>query len=409
MINKIKNEIPASTRFQVDGKMPKYWPPKPSRFLKGFLKKFDDYYSKEHWDINDVEIMGVKEVFSKFGPKDSILITPNHSHEGDPHVLLELSKEVQRQIYFMAAWQTFLGHGGIDGWFLQKMGCFSVDREGNDRKAIKEAINLLTTQQMLVIFPEGEIHRLNGRLQPLLEGVAFMALNAQQRLSKEGEGSVWILPTFIKYEMVGGVEDKAREMLKECEDFVHGYKYPINVSLEERIYCFGKKLLSIKEKELFGNDFEKKEDLSDRIAQDIDLILSKIEQEYFQKTFSDDVPVRVKNLRKKLLDLWTDEGQSEKVGQKAVEALDQVQVALQLFSYPGDYVREDPTLERMCETIEKFREDLFGSRKNIAKRNAHLIFSEPMNMKQWCGDSKKKAMAKITGNIEKAINNLRKK
>jgi len=408
MINKIENEIPPSTRFQVDGKMPKYWPPKPSRFLKGFLKRFDDYYSKKHWALKHVEIDGAKEIFNQFGPDDSILITPNHSHEGDAHVLLELGREVQRQIYFMAAWQTFLGHGGIDGWFLQKMGCFSVDREGNNRRAIKEAINLLTTRQMLVIFPEGEIHRLNGRLQPLLEGVAFMALNAQQRLSKEGEGRVWILPTLIKYEMVGDVTDKAVKMLEECEDFVHGYQSPGNISLEERVYHFGEALLSIKEKELFGNTYEGIGDLSERIAHDIDLILSKIEEVYFEKICSDDVPLRVKNLRRKLLDVWADEEQSEEEGQKAVEALDQVQVALQLFSYPGDYVREDPTSERICETIEKFREDLFGNRRNIAKRNASLAFASPMNMKPWSEmEAKKKALTEITANIEEAINNLR--
>ena len=407
MIKKIEDEIPQSARFQVDGKMPKYWPPKPSRFLKSFLKRFDDYYSKEHWDIDSVEIKGAKEIFTNFDAEDSILIAPNHSHEGDPHVLLELAKEMQRSIYFMAAWQTFLGHGGIDGWFLQKMGCFSVDREGNDKKAIKEAIQLLINQQMLVIFPEGEIHRLNGRLQPLLEGVAFMALNAQQKLSKKGSGKVWVLPAFIKYEMVGDVEDNARAMLKECEEFVQGYKYPINVSLEERIYCFGKTLLSIKEKELFNKSYDDMEDVAQRIAQDIDLILSKIETEYFEKTFSDEVPIRVKNLRRKLLDLWTDENQSEEVGQKAMEALEKVQVALQLFSYPGDYVREEPTLERMCETIEKFREDIFGDRKNIAKRKAALTFAKPMNMKEWSGHSKKTAMAEITNNIETAINALR--
>ncbi len=409
MGRKIEDEIPSSTRFRVDGKMPKYWPLKPSRFLKGFLKRFDDYYSKKNWALKGVNIDGAKEIFGQFGSKDSILIAPNHSHEGDAHVLLELSKEVQRQVYFMAAWQTFLGHGGIDGWFLQKMGCFSVDREGNDRRAIKEAINLLITRQMLVIFPEGEIHRLNGRLQPLLEGVAFMALNAQQKLSKEGEGSVWILPMFIKYEMVGDVTDKAVRMLKECEDYVQGYVSPSNISLEERIYHFGEALLSIKEKELFEMTYEGMENLSERIAHDIDLILSKIEEVYFQKICSDDVPMRVKNLRRKLLDLWTDEGQSEGVAQKAVEALDQVQVALQLFSYPGNYVREDPTAERMCETIEKFREDLFGNRKNIAKRNARVTFASPMNMKQWNeAGSKKKSMTKITANIEEAINNLRK-
>jgi hypothetical protein len=40
----------------------------------------------------------------------------------------------------MAAWQIFKGHRGIDGFVLQRMGAFSVDREGCDRRAMRQAI-----------------------------------------------------------------------------------------------------------------------------------------------------------------------------------------------------------------------------------------------------------------------------
>ena len=35
-------------------------------------------------------------------------------------------------------------------------------------------------------------------------------------------------------------------------------------------------------------------------------------------------------------------------------------VALQLFSYPGDYVRQEPTFERIAETLLKFEQDTIG-------------------------------------------------
>ena len=34
--------------------------------------------------------------------------------------------------------------------------------------------------------------------------------------------------------------------------------------------------------------------------------------------------------------------------------------ATQLFSYPGDYLADDPSIERIAETIDKFEEDILG-------------------------------------------------
>ena len=70
------------------------------------------------------------------------------------------------------------------------MGAFSVDREGCDRRAMRQAGELLTSGRWLVVFPEGEIYHTNERLTPLREGVAFMAITSQRDLEKsirEGE------------------------------------------------------------------------------------------------------------------------------------------------------------------------------------------------------------------------------
>ena len=35
-------------------------------------------------------------------------------------------------------------------------------------------------------------------------------------------------------------------------------------------------------------------------------------------------------------------------------------LVIQLFSYPGDYVRECPTVERLAEILTKFEQDALG-------------------------------------------------
>src|SRR5207253_8833320 len=123
--------------------------------------------------------------FAKIASGDGILIAPNHSHDSDPHVMMDVGRRLGRQLYFMAAWQVFLAHHGIDGFVMQRFGAFSVDREGCDRRAMRQATELLTTGQTLVVFPEGELYHTNERLTHLREGVAFMAVTAQKDLEKE--------------------------------------------------------------------------------------------------------------------------------------------------------------------------------------------------------------------------------
>jgi 1-acyl-sn-glycerol-3-phosphate acyltransferase len=120
--------------------------------------------------------------------------------------MMAVGRRLRRTLFFMAAWQIFENHRGIDGWVMQRMGAFSVDREGCDRRAIRQATELLTSGRSLVVFPEGEVFHLNARLTPLKEGVAFIVLSAQRDLEKQGKGArVWVAPTAIRYRYVDDV------------------------------------------------------------------------------------------------------------------------------------------------------------------------------------------------------------
>lgn len=261
----------------------------------------------------------------------------------------------------MAAWQIFRPHFGFDGWVLQRMGAFSVDREGCDRSAIHQATEILTTGRALVVFPEGEVYRLNDRLTPLLDGVAFMALSAQRELAKRESGrKVWVVPTAIRYRYVDDIRSRLATAIERLEDHMR-YKPPHGSELAARILHYGELLLTIKEKEKLGRSFEGEGDLATRIGRLTETLLERHERAYLERTPSaENVALRVKALRRKLFELWTDEANDAEVRRLAREALDDVQLALQAYSYPGNYISEKPSIERMAETIEKLEEDLDG-------------------------------------------------
>jgi hypothetical protein len=62
--------------------------------------------------------------------------------------------------------------------------------------------------------------------------------------------------------------------------------------------------------------------------------------------------------------------------------LNDVFVAVQLFSHPGDYLRENPTIERASEVLLKGEEDVLGSEFGAphAPRRAILKLGEPIDV-----------------------------
>lgn len=390
------------------GAAPDFWPPKPSRFWRRVLDPGRRYFLRSVYRVVEVTSAGLDECLAQFGPDDGVLFAPNHSHDSDPHVMLEVGCRARRQFYFMAAWQLFRGHWGWDGRVFQRLGAFSVDREGVDRRAIRQATDLLTHGAALVVFPEGEIYRLNERLTPLLEGVAFMAQSAQRDLEKENpEAHVWIVPTAIRYTYLEDITQGLAATLDRLEARLL-WKPPPGTPLPERIVRFGEVVLTIKEKEKLGRSCEEDGDLPTRIRNLIAVILERLESEHLGRSpGADTVPLRIKALRRTLLETWTDEAATAEARAHAQQALDDVHLVLQLYSHPGDYLRQHPSPERMAETIDKFEEDIEGVIQPKGRRSAEVIFGEPIDLKQKISTGRPRAIAaEVTDELEQSLQAL---
>jgi hypothetical protein len=82
---------------------------------------------------------------------------------------------------------------------------------------------------------------------------------------------------------------------------------------------------------------------------------------------------------------------------------------LQLYSYPGDYISEKPSVERMAETIEKFEEDVDGMARPKGQRRARVHFGQPIDLKQALGSGRPRTVAAdVTTRLEEAIQQLMK-
>jgi 1-acyl-sn-glycerol-3-phosphate acyltransferase len=394
--------------------MPGFWPPRPSRFWNAALTPLRKFYLHQFYRISDVELIGAENLgaASGIGQDDGVLIAPNHSHDADPHVMMHVGlDQLQRQLYFMAAWQVFLGHKGIDGWVMQRFGAFSVDREGCDRRAMRQAVELLTSGKSLVVFPEGEIYHTNERLTPLREGVAFFAITAQRDLEKEKQQrQIHVVPAAIRYRYQDDVLPEIESVVTSLESRLM-VKPKTGASLNERIFGLGEILVTIKEKEQLGKSFDIDERLPSRLHRLMHHILSRHENQQFQGVHAaDSVPLRVKQLRHHLLQKMCDNDASDDSRRAAREALDDLHLVLQLYSYPGDYISTNPSVERMAETVEKFQEDLLGVAmvKPMGKRKATVKLGAPLDVKRHTSGRSRAAAGELTVRLETSISELMK-
>jgi len=85
---------------------------------------------------------------------------------------------------------------GIQGWFLKRLGCFSINQLSPSLSALRYAIDLIEKRELLVVFPEGKINKYGKKLI-LKEGLYRLA-----RLATKKTSSIFIIPIGIAYNKV---------------------------------------------------------------------------------------------------------------------------------------------------------------------------------------------------------------
>ena len=125
----------------------------------------------------------------------SIILAPTHRSRWDGLILtMAMGRRVtNRDCRFMV---TKSEMKGIQGWFLKRLGCFSIDQSSPSLSVLKYAISLIVKKNQLVVFPEGKINRYGKKLI-LKEGLYRLALLATKKTK-----SIFVIPIGIAYSQV---------------------------------------------------------------------------------------------------------------------------------------------------------------------------------------------------------------
>ena len=154
----------------------------------------------------------------------SVILAPTHRSRWDGLILtMAMGRRVtKKDCRFMV---TNSEMKGIQGWFLKRLGCFSINQTSPSCSVLRHAVNLIIQKRQLVVFPEGRINKY-GKKIALKEGLFRLA-----RLATKKTSSITIVPIGIAYSEVSP-------------------KFRSRVSL-----CFGKPLIVNNEIDLSINEF----------------------------------------------------------------------------------------------------------------------------------------------------------
>jgi len=350
--------------------------------------------------VVDGELDALQEA-SRVG--DRILFVINHPSHSDPQVVTEIQRQLGIQSCFMAAYDVFL-RGKLTAWGMSRMGNFSIDREGSDRKAMATAIQILAAgERALNIFPEGNVYLTNDRLTPFLDGAAFIALKAQ---AAAGDIPVKIIPLSLKFtHLTTPREAITARMLKLAAD--SGYRFSEGSSANPlaAVLGLGRHIVGqyLDRHGLNGDIPDDDASLFATLENFASRLVAGVESGLGITTADGASLVsRIAKSRAKIHQLRTD---PEATPHPEIEGLaDRAILALRIHGYLTAYLTGSPTIDRYDETVERIAEDFYSrNMPRTGPRRAIARIGQPIDVRTFLGTKSREAIASLTNEMESRI------
>ncbi|MBR2828110.1 MAG: 1-acyl-sn-glycerol-3-phosphate acyltransferase [Bacilli bacterium] len=173
-------------------------------------------------------------------PKEgSIVVVGNHIHIMDQCNIVVVTK---RNLHYMAKKEYF---DGKMAWFFRSSGCISVDRSKKDEEATKEALEVLSNNHALGLFPEGTRNGLKEeRIKELYE--KYLMENKIEyndfvkKMKKNKTSHVNYLESLLEEKLITREEflDNIYDMNEFLKDLVLNHRITLDEYLEKSLLPF---------------------------------------------------------------------------------------------------------------------------------------------------------------------------
>lgn len=296
------------------------------------------------------QFAGVEHLCDSLDRGAGILLTPNHCRWADPMLMSVLGRQVRRFFYYVASYHLFR-QSRFEGWLLNRLGGYSIWREGMDREAIRTTARLLAdAERPVVLFPEGTWFRQNDRVGPLQDGLALITRQAARQSTRP----ILVHPVGIKYWLLGDPLPEIRRRLDVLERRL-GWRPQGDTPPVVRVERIGGALLALKEIEYLGQP--QSGGLDERIRRLSSSQVERMEAKHLGRTFDGWLLERIRRLRQHLSRQLMDKAVTDASAAAAIKAdMDVLLFCENLNAQSLDYLLASPTPERLAETVQRIEE-----------------------------------------------------
>lgn len=382
---------------------------KPSRPVIWLARAVNRHFvlPGKHHRIDEIKMSGALEELAHLKAEGSrLLFVINHPSHSDPQVITEVHRMLGIPSCFMAAYDVYLRSRGA-AWTMQRLGNFSIDREGSDRKAMSAAIETLKAgKQALNIYPEGNVYLTNDRVTPFLDGTAFIAAKAQAALK---ETKLKIVPISLKFTHLTAPRQSVTDrMLQLGAD--SGYTFPDGSTSDPMgaVFGLGQHIVKGYLKEHGHADAlaHKEGALYEMLNGFADHLVDELESSLSLDSDDDQSLVnRIRKIRSKIHQIRTDE--KIETPPEIAGLADKAILAFRINGHLTPYLGEHPTIDRYDETVERIAEDFYSkAMPRTGPRRALARFGMPMDVSSYldeAGGKARNAVRAMTVEMEKAV------
>jgi 1-acyl-sn-glycerol-3-phosphate acyltransferase len=366
---------------------PSFRPAKPRGWVIGAVQTFLRFdlarRNRLHLEPRDLDVLRAL-------PQGAgIILAANHADETDFKACLELSRRWGRRFLFMMNREAFGEGFGIAGWWLQRLGAFSVERGGRNEEAKRYAIEAVERgREVLVIFPEGEIYYLNDLVQPFKSGAVNIGMQAvvEARQSRP-DWTAYVIPLALKYRYRQPIAPILVRRTRLMEQRLRRRRS--GLSLQRRLAEILAEVLHRQElAHHLTPDSDRLTELSERVQEVRKAILAQVAERYAGATVNSRAQTmdRTWQLSSYLRDLLTRKGRSGDPGRAQVRTdLAALKRVGQMGSWQPQYTDVDPSQERLAETVLKLEREVYRTRRphQLAKRDVFLRIGEPIDLSRF--------------------------
>ncbi len=341
-----------------------------------------------------------------------VVLVCNHPTMEDGMTLFVLSARIGQLFHYIVAHEAF---EGLMGWFIQRLGCYSIRRGVGDRTSISQTLSLLKHPSCrLVIFPEGGCSYQNDTIMPFRSGAIQLPMSALAQIAKKSKSSgqipdVFVVPVSLKYRYRQPMRQVIEKTLSRLEEQLNiAADIGVDSNTKERNYLRLRRvanqvILKIEQEANLANGNELT--LNQRINQLRQIFIEKCETALGIEP-NLNVPMRERVYKVQALLDESEPTEEEKAVHIDLLGPDQITreevfwdtVRLLNFDaiYDG-YVAEAPTPERFLDTLTRLEREVFHLEhaQPKAPRKACFYIGDPINLKDYLEEYQRDRTATI--------------